>query len=340
MTINPAYQILAAWGSLFAVSLGRNVIEGFLGRLFGGRPLQAVMFVVVIVVAIVLGGDWLLMRFGRTSPAVVRNKQEVVEIGQDGSWTRALTVEASYRPRGWSDPAATYLPVGSAVYDLVQRGQSIPVRCLPLAPTFCLLKYDSLRDWGERTARAALAGEQALFILGLPILVFWLGIAEWTPERKARRWISRVLFAGWALALVYSVATPTPAAIATRSARTAARVRDVHFISSVGLLEPLLTIPLTRPYAIVQLALTPAGRRDTVIAVDEVDSVTAGTLTPGAAFLVSYLVESPRQATLDGASRTFRGANRGRNLLLTLGLLAALVGPVVLLELFRSGKAG
>ena len=29
MTINPAYQILTAWGSLFAVSLGRNVIEGF-----------------------------------------------------------------------------------------------------------------------------------------------------------------------------------------------------------------------------------------------------------------------------------------------------------------------
>ncbi len=335
MAVNPAYQILAAWGSLFVVSLGRNIIEGFMGRLFGGRPLQAVGFVVVVVTVVVLGGDWLLQRFGRTSPASVRGKQDAVEVQRDGSWTRAMSVEATYTPRGWSLPARVYIPVGAAVYDLVQRGQTIPIRCVPLAPTFCLLKYDSLKDWGLRTAEEALDRGQALFVLGLPIVIFWLGIAEWSPARPARRWISRLLFAGWALALLHQVAVPEREGAAGPPVEVTARVRDVHFVSDYGLLNPLVRIPLAHPYAVVQLALSPAGRKDTVVAVDQVDSITAIQLRPLGAFRVSYPASDPRAAGLLGARRAFRSGNVVNNVLLTLALLLLLVVPVVVLETVR-----
>jgi hypothetical protein len=339
MIVNPVYQILAAWGSLFAVSLGRNLIEGFLGRLFGGRPLQAVLFILVVVSAIVLGGDWLLTRFGRTVPAVVTGKQDAVDVSRDGSWTRSLSIEARYTPRGFTTPAPVYIPTGAAVYDLVRKGQTIPIRCVPLAPTFCLLKYDSLREWARRTIEGALDRGQVLFVLGLPILIFWLGIAEWTPERPVRRWISRGLFACWAVALLLT--TLQSGSTKTEGARReeAARVRDVHLVASYGLLAPLIRIPLAHPYAVVQLALTPAGRRDTLVAVDEVDSVTAAGISVGAAFLVSYAVNDPRAARLLGARREFREGNVGRNLALTLGLLALMVTPVVLVEL-RRARAG
>ncbi len=338
MTINPAYQILAAWGSLFAVSLGRNLIEGFLGRLFGGRPLQAVLFILVVASAILVGGDWLLTRFGRTVPAVVTGKQEAVDVARDGSWTRSLSIEARYRPRGFTTPAPVYIPTGAAVFDLVQKGQTIPIRCVALAPTFCLLKYDSLREWGLRTAEEALDREQALFVLGLPILVFWLGIAEWTPGRPVRRWISRALFAGWAAALLVTVGRPEVPEQRGERKGGAARVSDVHYVSDYALLAPLIRIPLSHPYAVIQLALTPAGRRDTVLAVDAVDSLTATGLRPGAAFLVSYPASNPRAAELNGARRSFRTGNVPRNLLLTVGLLTLLVGPVMLLELSRRDR--
>ena len=338
MTINPAYQILTAWGSLFAVSLGRNVIEGFLGRRFGGRPLQAIGVVVITVLVVVLGGDWLLMRFGRTVPALVAAKRDAVEVQRDGSWSRAISIETRYTPRGIRTPAAVYIPTGAAVYDLVQPGQTIPIRCVPLAPTFCLLKYDSLREWGLRTALEALDRGQALFVLGLPIVIFWLGIAEWAPERPVRRWISRSLFAAWALALLFSVARPEgPAGSGTRR-QVAARIRDVHVVSEYGLLAPRIRIPLAHPYAVVQLALTPAGRRDTVMAVDEVDAVTATGLATGAAFLVSYPESDPRAAALIGARREFRDGNVSRNVSLTLGILLLLVAPVVVLEFARGTR--
>jgi hypothetical protein len=335
MTINPVYQILTAWGSLFAVSLGRNVIEGFLGRLFGGRPLQAIGLVVITVLVVVLGGDWLLMRFGRTVPALVTAKQDAVEVQRDGSWTRALSIESRYTPRGLRAPASVYIPTGAAVYDLVRPGQIIPIRCVPLAPAFCLLKYDSLREWGLRTAEEAVDRGQAMFVLGLPIVIFWLGIAEWTPERPVRRWISRGLFAAWAFALLFSVARPEVPAISGARRQVAARIRDVHFVPEYRLLAPRIRIPLAHPYAVVQLALTPAGRRDTVVAVDEVDAVTANGLAPGAAFLVSYPESDPRAAALIGARREFRDGNITRNFALTLALLLLLVAPVLGIEALR-----
>jgi hypothetical protein len=340
MTVSPAYQILAAWGSIFAVTLGRNLIEGFLGRLFGGRPLQAVLSVLVAVAAIVLGGDWLLTRFGRTVPAIVTGKQDVVDVARDGSWTRSMSIEARYTPRGFRTPAPVYIPIGAAVYDLVQKGQTIPIRCVPLAPTFCLLKYDSLREWGLRTLEDGLDRGQALFVLGLPIVVFWLGVAEWTADRPVRRWISRALFAGWTVALLVTTMRSGSTQAGGARFQGAARVRDVRLVSSYGLLAPLITIPLAHPYAVVQLALSPNGRRDTVVAVDEVDSVTAAGITAGAAFLVSYAVTNPRDARLLGARRDFRDGNVRRNTLLTLGLLLLLVVPVVLLETTRAKASG
>jgi hypothetical protein len=335
MTVNPAYQILTAWGSLFAISFGRNVIEGFLGRVFGGRPLQAVFYVVGIGAIVVFGGNWLLMRFGRTVEAEVRGKQEVVEVQRDGSWTRETTVTAVYTPRGLAGRAPVQVPVGAAVYDLVRGGERIPIRCVPLLPTFCLLKYDSLPEWGLRALQSAVERGQALFVLGLPIVMFWLGIAEWNPERRVRRWISRLLFAAWAVALLHEAAVPERTAGSGPRRQVTARIRDIHYVSHYGLLNPLIRIPISHPYALVQLAVSPTGRGDTVVAMDAVDSLTATHLTVQASFIATYPASDPRAAELAGAGRRFRQGNVARNVLLTLALLLILVVPVVVLELAR-----
>ncbi len=325
MTINPAVSILTAWGSIFLLSLGRNVLDGFLGRLFGGRPVQAIGFILAVVLAIVLGGDWLLMRFGRTVTARVERKDELIDVGRDGAWTRTLTVEASYRPRGWSSAATVYLPVGAPVHDLVRRGQEIPIRCLPLVPTFCLLKYDSLRSWMVRTIGNGLAGAQGLFLLGLPIVLLAAGNAG-AGRAPWRWWVGTGLFLVWAAVLVWRVTGAEPASPAV-AAHAAVRVRQVDFRSEVGLVSPYLHLHLPVPSAIVQLAVPVAGH-DTVIAVDQLDSAAVAGVRPGAAFLASHDRGDARSVRLDGGRRTFQRANRSREVAVALGLIALMALPL------------
>jgi hypothetical protein len=138
------------------------------------------------------------------------------------------------------------------------------------------------------------------------------------------------------VALLADIARPQVPSEAGERSSGAARVTDVHFVSDYALLTPLVHLPLTHPFAVVQMAIAPAGRRDTVIAVDAVDSLAALGLEPGAAFLVTFPTNDPRAAELNGARRGFRQGNLQRNLLLTLGLLLLLVVPVLLLEVVRS----
>jgi len=266
---------------------------------------------------------------------------ETVDVARDGSWTRESRLGVSYEPRGWNSAALVSVPVAPTVYDLAQRGIGAKIRCIPLLPTFCLLRSDSLKDWGIRTLRQALAGGQALFLTGLFVTVFWLGLSEWTPERPIRRWLSRGLFAVWCGAMLYHVAVPEiPAELPASAPRVRARLHQVQILGEYTLPQPLLHIPRTAPFAVAELALVPAGARDSVVAVDGWDAANRSGARPGFAYEVRYPVASPRDAQLVGATRRFARRNVSRDVLLTVGLIVLLVGPVVVMELLRVPMRG
>lgn len=75
---------------------------------------------------------------------------------------------------------------------------------------------------------------------------------------------------------------------------------------------------LTVPYEVVQLRFVPAGRTDTVLAVDEVDAGSVASLDPGALVPVRYDPRAPRDAMLVDGSRSFRQRNRYHFLFLVL----------------------
>jgi hypothetical protein len=76
---------------------------------------------------------------------------------------------------------------------------------------------------------------------------------------------------------------------------------------------------LTVPYQIVQLRFVPAGRTDTVLAVDEIDAGSIPSLDWGTSVRVRYTARMPQQAMLVSGTRTFRERNRFHFLFPVLG---------------------
>jgi hypothetical protein len=338
--INPLFQLIAASGTLFAVTLGREVVQGFLSRLLSGRILQAMGFLFPIGLAVALGGQWVLGRFGQPANGVVQSKREAIEVQRDGSWSRVTELVARYNAGKQNGALEVTVPVSPEVYDVAPVGRVVPLRCMPLYQTLCLLKYDSVAEWEARRLLALATGRESMFLLGLGLAVFWLGFAEWDASKPGQRWLGRLLFASWSITLLYLTGRPNlPISPQGNLVRGQARVTGVRPFSSYEFLQPL-AIRYTHPFAVVQLALVPAPGRDPVIAVDAVDQSAASGFRVGAVVPVLAPAGDPRAARLADGTRAFARGNVPRELSLTALLLTLVVGPVILVELLRRRSAG
>lgn len=336
MAVNPLFQLVAASGTLFAVTLGREVVQGFIGRLLSGRILQAMGFLLAIGLAVALGGQWVMGRFGQPVDAMVQGKHEVITVQKDGSWSRSNELDAAYNAGRHEGSLAVSVPVSPEVYDVARVGRAIPLRCMPLYQTLCLLKYDSVMEWEVRRVLALASGRETMFLLGLGLAVFWLGFAEWNAAQPAQRWLGRGLFAAWSVALLYVAARPAgPPPSSGSQVQGTARVTNLRSFSSYEFLQPLIAIGYSHPFVLAELTLAPAPGRDPVVAVDAVDAGSVPGLKVGATLPVTMPVADPRAARLIQGTREFVRGNVSKEVGLTLLLLLLVVGPVVVVDYLR-----
>ena len=103
-----------------------------------------------------------------------------------------------------------------------------------------------------------------------------------------------------------------------------ARVSDLHLIDDIVDSHRSDGFALLQPYQIVELSFVPGGRRDTVIAVDAVDSGSVMGLGRGAVLPVRYDPAAPRRAVLAAGRRGYPERNRPIYWFLAAGLPASL----------------
>ena len=287
--------------------------------------LEVVYFLILI--ALLVGGSIWLDRNGIPVTGHVAAKQERIVVGHEpsGEWDRYYEVGAVFELAGGGSSQAT-VRVPPERYDRLQIGDPIALRYLS--------EFPLLARTTDRST-ASVVGELAWGVAGIPILV-WLVSGLIMLWIAARLGTVPVLAAGivW-LASAYPLLFTPATREGPRPMTSTAEVRGVTLVdksprhvsrtrSRTGGFDRRLEVP----YQVVQLGVPTRGGRDTVLAVDAVDSGSVAGLAYGARLPVRLDPASPREAQLAGGTRRFREANRYHFLvpILGCGILGTLAG--------------
>jgi hypothetical protein len=267
------------------------------------------LFYTGVIVALLLGGSVYLDRKGVPVTGRVTDKQERIVVGHEpsGQWRRYYEVATAFElPDGGRSQATVRVPIER--YDGLRVGDPIEVRYLPQFP---LLARTSDRS------TASVASELAWGLAGISILVWLLGgfLVLWVAARLGT---IPVLVAGAAwIAAAYPLLFSPPTRERPRPAAATAQVRGITLIdkspsrvSRTRSRASRFNRRLEIPYQVVELSVPIPGGRDTVIAVDAVDSGSVAGLSHGAQLPVRLDPAAPREAQLAGGSRQFVEANR------------------------------
>jgi hypothetical protein len=286
------------------------------------------LFYFVVLTGLLVGGSFWLDRRGETASAVVKSKHEEIIVHRvpRGGWDRYYRVGVEFNARDGQLGMAT-LTVPEARYDALHLGDSLQVHYPPFFP---LLARAADRTTGQ--VIGDLAGRFAADPWLLPFLFWLIGgfVALWLASRVAT---VAVVIAGFVwMAVGFSIQFPPAAPLAPATVQTTARVSAVTLItkaptrnksrmrSRAGHRASESIRRLAMPYEVVQLQFAPQGSRDSIVAVDAVDSASVAGLTAGAVVPVVYDPNSPREARMTLGSRTYRDRNRYHLLMPMIGL--------------------
>jgi hypothetical protein len=269
------------------------------------------LFFAGVLGALLVGASVWLDRRGDTVFAPVHAKHERVTLRHDpqGTWYRWYEVGVGVGD-GTSPWIAT-VEVPEHRYDSLHLGDSVRVRYLPQIPLFARTSDRSTatvaREAAVRTGILSLLLWIAFGVAGLWIaarigtpLVLAFGLA-WMAAGfplllRAPTSVTVGGFAGTARVASVSLITKSP-----QNARARRRSRSSR---SASLRR------LAAPYQVVELHVPLPGGRDSVLAVDAVDSGSVGGLVLGAVVPVRYDPSAPRRARLAQGSWTFVERNR------------------------------
>jgi hypothetical protein len=285
------------------------------------------LFYGMVITGLMVGGSLWLDRNGVPVTGRVAAKQERIVVGHEplGEWRRYYEVAAAFELPGGGGSQAT-VRVPQERYDTLRAGDPIELRYLPQFP---LLARTTDR------ATASVASELAWGLAGIPILMWAVGgfLALWIAARMGT---IPVLAAGAAwLAAGYSLLLSPPSREGPRPAKAMAQVRGVTLVDKsparvyrtryrTGGFNRRLEVP----YQVVELLVPVRGGRDTVLAVDAVDSGSVAGLAHGVVLPVRLDPAAPRNAQLAGGTRRFVEANRYHFLIPVIGcgILGTLAG--------------
>jgi hypothetical protein len=278
--------------------------------------------------AIPIGGSLWLDSTGRTVETSVIGKEEVISVSHDGDWTRRYRLELA-PPEG--SLFKRYVTASAERYDAIRRGDTVRVRTLDCCPMFARMADRTTFAWVREVAH------DLTFNLRWPL---WLlvGFACMIAAFKLGR--PAVLATGvfWFLAAFTIPRNDRPPPKPPGGGREAkARVTAVELIDEVFRGRRSGGWDLPQPYVVVGLTFVPAGRRDSVVAVDAVDSGSVAGLAWGATLPVRYDPAFPRAARLVAGRRTHPERNRSLYWSMIAGIPAG-VTALALVALRRKKK--
>jgi hypothetical protein len=285
------------------------------------------LFYAMVIVGLMLGVSLWLDRNGLPVTGRVAAKHERVMVGHEpsGEWRRYYEVAAAFElPEGGGSQAVVRVP--RERYDSLRAGDPIELRYLPQFP---LLARTTDRS------TASVASDLAWGLARIPIVMWVVGgfLALWIAARMGT---SPVLAAGAAwLVAGYSLLLSPPSREGPRPAEAMAQVQGVTLVD-----KSPARVHRTRhrtssfnrrleiPYQVVELLVPVRGGRDTVLAVDAVDSGSVARLAHGDVLPVRLDPAAPRDAQLAGGTRRFVEANRYHFLIPVIGcvILGTLAG--------------
>jgi hypothetical protein len=285
------------------------------------------LFYAMVTTVLMVGGSLWLDRNGLPVTGRVAAKQERIVVGHEpsGEWRRLYEVVAAFELPGGGGSHAT-VRVAPDRYDTLRAGDPIELRYLPQFP---LLARTTDRS------TASVVRELAWGLAGIPILV-WLAGGLLVLWIAARMGAVPVLAAGAAwLAAGYSLLLSPPSREGPRPAQAMAQVRGVTLVDkSPGRVYRArrrtggFNRRLEVPYQVVELLVAVRSGRDTVLAVDAVDSGSVAGLAHGVVLPVRLNPAAPRDAQLAAGTRRFVEANRYHFLIPVIGcgILGTLTG--------------
>lgn len=293
-----------------------------------GRTSWLDLFYLVVLVGALAGGSLWLDRKGVAVRGQVESKHERIRVVREprGSWDRSYEVAVGFgMPDGGKGQATVSMP--RERYDALQVGDTIAVRYLPAAPFLARTADRSTASVAREMTGKLLASSLLVWLFG-GIAAMWLA---------ARMGTIPVVAAGavWAAAAFPLLFGPAPP-VTGRGGPGTARVAGITTVSK----SPSASSHRSRrgwgdsqrrlavPYQVVELAVPVAGRPDTVLAVDVVDSGSVAGLAPGATVPVRLDPAAPREATLAAGTRQFAEKNRYHMVIPVVGfaLLGTLAG--------------
>lgn len=261
----------------------------------------------VVITGLLVGGSVYLDRNGVPVTGRVIGRHERVIVGHEpsGQWRRYYEVAAAFDLPGGGTSQAT-VRVTPGRYDSLRMGDRIALRYLPQFP---LLARTTDRS------TAGIVSEMAWNLAGIPLLVWFVGgIVAFGIT--APLGAIPVLAAGGAwLAAGYVMLLTPPSPKRPGSSEATALVRAVTLVDKSPTRQRSrrgtgFDRRLAIPYQVIELLVPARGGRDTVLAVDAVDSGSVAGLANGARLPVRLDPAAPRAAQLAGGTRRFVEANR------------------------------
>jgi hypothetical protein len=300
------------------------------------------LFMLAAIVGLVIGGSLYLDAAGHTIDGLVKTKQERVELRREGDWRHRLQAAVAYRQDGALPKANDFasadstvsLNLGPSQYDALREGEPVALKVLPLWRSITLVRLASTgtREWIPWGWLAIGLGALALG---------WLGYQIGRSRAGCLVVLAAVALAAVGLpALVVYREWRAMEDLSAKPLRAQAIVRTVTRVTEIdplpcrsGCRRSMNTkFDVPQQYDIVQMAFTPQGARDEVLAVDAAD-VGSANVAPEQPVAIAYAPADPRAAQIVGATHSHHWKNMVAFAEISLGTLLLLA----LLVVFASG---
>ena len=277
---------------------------------------------------LLFGGSYYLDTAGQPAVGQVVDKQERVQLQQQGDWRHAFSASVQYPLNG--ETANAGLSVPQKQYDELKKGESAELELLPIWRTVAVTRLTTINTLDYLPLRwiAIVAGAIFLFVWGT------------RPQSKIGCGILAMISAVALIALpIWWTYHSWQSAenIASRPLRAQVTVEKITRIDHINYFpcypggnrscESRINTGFDTPqqYDIVQMRFVPQGWSEEVLAVDSADAGSLA-LREGAVVSIGYSADNPRDAQLIGATHH----HHWRNAIYFVGIMVVSFGIIIL----------